>query len=60
MADSSKKVVRQAAFLMAAHLISSVIGLLYRSPLHSIMGSAGAGYYSYAYDWYTIILLNAS
>ena len=60
MADSSKKVVRQAAFLMAAHLISSVIGLLYRSPLHSIMGSAGAGYYSYAYDWYTIILLIAS
>ena len=60
MADSSKKVVRQAAFLMAAHLISSFIGLVYRSPLHSIMGSAGAGYYSYAYDWYTIILLIAS
>ena len=60
MAGSGKKVVRQAAFLMAAQMISSVISLLYRSPLHSIMGTAGAGYYSYAYDWYTIILLIAS
>ena len=60
MASGNKKVVRQAAFLMAAQMISSVISLLYRSPLHSIMGSMGAGYYSYAYDWYTIILLIAS
>ena len=61
MAGEKKgKVVRQAAFLMAAQMTSSVIGLLYRSPLHSIMGDVGDGYYQFAYEWYTIILLIAS
>ncbi len=58
--DSRGGVVRQAAFLMAAQMISSVIGLLYRSPLHMIMGDIGDGYYQFAYEWYTIILLVAS
>jgi len=53
-------VVREAGFLMASQLICSVIGLLYRSPLHSIMGNIGDGYYSYAYEWYTIVLLLSS
>ncbi len=60
MADSKGKVVRQAAFLMTAQMISSVIGLLYRSPLHALMGDLGDGYYQFAYEWYTIILLIAS
>ena len=53
-------VVKQAAFLMAAQMISSVIGLLYRSPLHMIMGDIGDGYYQFAFEWYTIILLISS
>ena len=57
MAEKKGAVVRQAAFLMAAQLICSVVGLLYRSPLHLIMGDVGDGYYTYAYEWYTIILL---
>ena len=61
MSQSAKgQVTRQAAFLMAAQMISSVIGLLYRSPLHLLMGSEGDGYYQYAYEWYTIILLISS
>ncbi len=60
MAEQKGKVVRQAAFLMAAQMISSVIGLLYRSPLHMLMGDAGDGYYTFAYEWYTIILLISS
>ncbi len=60
MSEQKGKVVRQAAFLMAAQMISSVIGLLYRSPLHMIMGDAGDGYYTFAYEWYTIILLISS
>ncbi len=60
MAQEKGKVVRQAAFLMTAQMISSVIGLLYRSPLHLIMGDAGDGYYTFAYEWYTIILLISS
>ena len=60
MAESKGKVVKQAAFLMTAQMISSVIGLLYRSPLHAMMGDLGDGYYQFAYEWYTIILLIAS
>lgn len=60
MERNRKAVVKQAAFLMAAQMICSVISLLYRSPLHLIMGDAGDGYYTYAYDWYTIILLISS
>ena len=60
MAEKKGAVVKQAAFLMAAQLICSVIGLLYRSPLHLIMGDVGDGYYTYAYEWYTIILLISS
>ncbi len=60
MAEQKGRVVRQAAFLMAAQLTSSVIGLLYRSPLHMLMGDAGDGYYTFAYEWYTIILLISS
>ncbi|MDD3338885.1 MAG: polysaccharide biosynthesis protein [Lachnospiraceae bacterium] len=59
---SSKKgtVVKQAAFLMIATMICRVIGLLYRSPMHAVMGSVGDGYYTIAFDWYSIILLIAS
>ncbi len=60
MASGRGKVVKQAAFLMTAQMISSVIGLLYRSPLHHMMGDLGDGYYQFAYEWYTIILLIAS
>lgn len=53
-------VIKQASFLMAATLICRIIGLLYRSPLHTIMGDVGDGYYSLAYEWYNIILLISS
>lgn len=56
---SSKKgaVIKQASFLMLAGLICRVIGLLYRSPLSEIIGETGAGYYTFANEWYSILLL---
>ena len=45
---------------MIATLICRVIGLLYRSPLHRIMGDVGDGYYTFAFEWYSMILLIAS
>lgn len=56
---SSKKgtVIKQASFLMAAGLICRIIGLLYRSPLNEIVGEVGSGYFTYANDWYSILLL---
>lgn len=62
MADNSKKnnFIMQAGILAAAGIISRIIGLLYRSPLHRVIGDLGMGYYNSAYNYYTIILLISS
>ena len=52
--------VMQAGILALAGIIVRIIGLLYKSPLNSIIGDLGAGYYSTAYNIYTIILLISS
>ena len=61
---SKKKIkggfVMQAGILALAGIIVRIIGLLYKSPLNSIIGDLGAGYYSTAYNMYTIILLISS
>lgn len=53
-------VIMQAGVLAAAGIISRIIGLLYRGPLTSIIGDEGNGYYTSAYNIYTIILLISS
>lgn len=62
MAQQKKKnsFVLQAGILAAAGIIVKIIGLLYRSPLTSIIGLEGNGYYSSAINIYTIILLISS
>lgn len=50
----------QAGILSIAGILTRIIGLLYRSPLHSIIGDLGLGYYQSAYAYYTIILLISS
>lgn len=50
----------QAGILAAASIICRIIGLLYRGPLTGIIGDEGNGYYSTAYNIYTIILLVSS
>ena len=52
--------IMQAGILAAAGIISRIIGLLYRSPLHAVIGSMGLGYYQVAYSYYTIVLLVSS
>ncbi len=52
--------VLQAGILAAAGMIVRVISLIYRSPLLSIIGLEGNGYYSEAMNIYTIILLISS
>ena len=52
--------VLQAGILAAAGIIVKVISLIYRSPLLSIIGLEGNGYYSEAFNIYTIILLISS
>lgn len=50
----------QAGILAVAGIISRIIGLLYRGPLHSVIGDLGLGYYQSAHNYYTIILLISS
>ncbi len=63
--DENKKLgsgsfVKQAGVLAIAGIIVKIISLIYRSPLTSIIGLEGNGYYSAAINVYTIILLIAS
>ena len=57
MSNKTGAVIKQASFLMIAGLICRVIGLLYRSPLREVIGETGAGYYTFANEWYSILLL---
>ena len=52
--------IMQAGILAAAGIISRIIGLLYRSPLNSVIGELGMGYYQAAYGFYNIVLLISS
>lgn len=58
--NKSGNFVRQAGILAMAGIIVRIIGILYRSPLTGIIGDEGNGYYSSAYNIYTIILLISS
>ncbi len=50
----------QAGILAVAGIIVRIIGLLYRAPLTAVIGDEGNGYYSFAYNIYTNILLISS
>lgn len=45
---------------MAAGILVRIIGVLYRSPVTSIIGDEGNGYYSIAYNIYAMVLLISS
>ena len=56
----SNTLVKNTAVLMAASMISRVIGLIYRRPLARIVGTVGLGYYGIASNLYSILLLISS
>ena len=58
--EKNDNLVKQASIHAIAGIVSRVIGLLYRSPLSSIIGDLGLGYYQSAYNYYTIILIISS
>ena len=58
--ESKNNFIMQAGILAVAGIISRIIGLLYRGPLHSVIGDLGLGYYQSAYNFYTIVLLISS
>jgi len=58
--NKKRNFIVQASILGIAGIIVRIIGLLYRVPLTQIIGDVGNGYYSQAYNIYTIILLISS
>lgn len=58
--DNKGGFIVQASILAMTGIVCRIIGLLYRSPLASVIGNEGNGYYSDAYNIYTIILLISS
>ena len=58
--SNKNNLVKNASFLMAAAMISKIIGLLYKSPLSAIIGNLGMGYMSLAQNAYMILLMIAS
>lgn len=47
----------QGTILAVAGLIVRIIGLLYRIPMTNIIGDEGMGYYSFAFEPYSVMLL---
>ena len=52
--------IMQAGILAITGILVRVIGILYRAPRTGIIGDEGNGYYTSAYNIYTIILLISS
>lgn len=48
MKKKKNNIIMQAGILSIASIISRIIGLLYRSPLKSVIGNLGMGYYQQA------------
>ncbi|MFV0527352.1 MAG: polysaccharide biosynthesis C-terminal domain-containing protein [Lachnospiraceae bacterium] len=58
--SNKSNLIRNTSFLLIAAIISKVIGVLYRSPLDSIVGSVGMGYSGYAQTAYFLLLVISS
>jgi len=47
----------QGSILAITSIVVRIIGLIYRIPLQNIIGDEGMGYYSYAYEPYSVMLM---
>lgn len=54
------KFLMQGSILAIAGIIVRIIGLLYRIPMISIIGTKGSGYYTSAYSVYSLFLILSS
>lgn len=54
---NQKGFLQGAAILTLSTIIVKVIGLFYKVPLQNIVGPSGFGYFTTAYDIYSILLM---
>ena len=57
---NSNTLVKNASFLMVAALISKIIGMIYKSPLSSLLGRESFACFQFAQNVYFILLMIAS
>ncbi|MBE5939822.1 MAG: polysaccharide biosynthesis protein [Lachnospiraceae bacterium] len=60
MSKNKTNFMVQGSILAIAGILVRIIGVIYRIPLRSIMGPTAMGYYSTAYDVYSLFLLLSS
>ncbi len=60
MSKEKSSFLVQGSILALAGILVRVIGIIYRVPLNSILGDEGIGYYSIAFDVYSLFLLISS
>lgn len=58
--NTNRNMVVQGSVLAVASMIARIIGMIYRIPLTNIIGDEGNGYYSCAYEVYSLMLLISS
>lgn len=58
--NTNRNMVVQGSVLAVASMIARVIGMIYRIPLTNIIGDEGNGYYSCAFEVYSLMLLISS
>ena len=58
--ENNKTLVKNATFLMVAALISKIIGMLYKSPLTTLIGRESFACFQFAQNAYFILLMIAS
>lgn len=57
---TKKNVLVQGSILAAASIVVRLIGLVYRIPMTRILGDTAMGYYSYAFEIYSLCLILSS
>jgi len=60
MSSKKSSFLVQGSILALAGILVRIIGIIYRVPLNSILGDEGIGYYSIAFDVYSLFLLISS
>ena len=58
--ENNNTLVKNATFLMVAALISKIIGMLYKSPLTTLIGRESFACFQFAQNAYFILLMIAS
>lgn len=55
--STGKNLIIQGSILAFASIIVKIIGIIYRIPLTNIVGNEGMGYYGFAFEVYSILVI---